>query len=71
MLFPQNLPLMRYSVKKSLRLPIEADEKKLEAALPTTPAHAKPKQMAAIRRAAASNFCLCPERDPVCALPPG
>ncbi|MFM7374257.1 MAG: hypothetical protein ACKOAL_11355 [Chthoniobacterales bacterium] len=44
---------MKYNVKKSLRIPLGADEQKIESALPTTPAHAKPKQMAAIRRAAA------------------
>jgi hypothetical protein len=43
---------MKYNVKKSLRVPLSPEERKTEEALPTTPAHAKPKQMAAIRRAA-------------------
>jgi hypothetical protein len=43
---------MKYNVKKSLRVPLDPEERKIEEALPTTPAHAKPKQMAAIRRAA-------------------
>lgn len=44
---------MKYNVKKSLRVPLDADEQKIESALPATPERAKPKQMAAIRRAAA------------------
>ena len=43
---------MKYNVKKSLRVPLEAEEQKIEDALPTSRGHAKPKQMAAIRRAA-------------------
>jgi len=43
---------MKYNVKKSLRVPLDTDEQKIEDALPASAAHAKPKQMAAIRRAA-------------------
>ena len=43
---------MKYNVKKSLRVPLDAEEQKIEDALPASPGHAKPKQMAAIRRAA-------------------
>ena len=43
---------MKYNVKKSLRVPLDAGEQKIEDALPVAPAGAKPKQMAAIRRAA-------------------
>ena len=43
---------MKYNVKKSLRVPLDADERKIENALPATPARAKAKQLAAIRRAA-------------------
>jgi len=43
---------MKYNVKKSLRVPLDEEERKIEAALPTKPAHSKPKQMAAIRQAA-------------------
>ena len=43
---------MKYNVKKALRVPLDAEEQKIEAALPSTPARAKAKQMAAIRQAA-------------------
>ena len=43
---------MKYNVKKSLRVPLDADEQKIEDALPATPVLAKAKQLAAIRRAA-------------------
>jgi hypothetical protein len=43
---------MKYNVKKSLRVPLDADERKIEKALPATPSGAKAKQLAAIRRAA-------------------
>lgn len=43
---------MKYNLKKSLCVPLDADEQKIEDALPSIPARAKAKQLAAIRRAA-------------------
>jgi len=43
---------MKYNVKKALRVPLDAEEQKIEAALPSTPARAKAQQMTAIRQAA-------------------
>lgn len=43
---------MKYNLKKSLRVPLDEGEKEVEASLPTKPARAKPKQIAAIRQAA-------------------
>ncbi len=39
---PQTLPPMKYNVKKSLRVPLDANERKIEAALPATPTRANP-----------------------------
>jgi hypothetical protein len=49
---PQSLTPTKYNVKKTLRVPLDADERKIENALPATHARAKAKQLAAIRRAA-------------------
>jgi hypothetical protein len=43
---------MKYSVKKSLRVPLDADEQKVEDALPAVATRAKAKQLASIREAA-------------------
>lgn len=47
---------MKYNLKKSLSTPLTAYERQVEDALPSAPARAKAKQMAAIRQAAAQTL---------------
>ena len=49
---------MKYNVKKFLRVPLDADEQKIEDALPATAPRAKAGQLAAIREAAGKTLRL-------------
>jgi hypothetical protein len=50
---PQDLPQIKYDVKKSLRVPLTDYEQQIEDALPTARTASKSKQIAAVRKAAA------------------